>query len=192
MGVPKWECLSGSGPKWACLRGIRYGRACASGCARVCDACASLLCTDRCGRRHARRRLHGQASSSGAIIPIRIFHTHTHREARRGAARHNKGMSRADENHRACILGRGGGSGRASAMPCLDRRMAGPPPLLGLACTHAAWHWPGSGIPSRSVASTALHTLTVGFIGSCHSLIFSIFFVQHVTGPATLVSTSGV
>ena len=137
----------------------------------------SHVCADHCRRRHTRRRLHGQASSSGAIIPIRIFHTHTHREAHRGAARHNKGMSRADENHRACILGRGGGSGRASAMPCPDRRMAGPPPLLGLACTHAAWHWPGSGIPSRSVASAALHTLTVGFIGSCHSLArFSFWF----------------
>ena len=34
MGVPKWECLSGSGPNLACLSGIRYGSACA--CKRVC------------------------------------------------------------------------------------------------------------------------------------------------------------
>ena len=63
---------------------------------------------------------------------------------------------------------------RTSAMPC-----PGPPngrtPLLGLAWTHAAWHWPGTGIPSRAVASSALHTLTAGFISSCHSLAFSIF-----------------
>ena len=175
--MPKWDTVR----KRVCVQtGVR-------GCAMRVHRC---FCADHCGRRHARRRLHGQASSSGLILPIRIFHTHTHREAHRGAARHNKGMSRADENHRACILG--GWSGRASAMPCPDRRMAGPPPLLGLACTHAAWHWPGSGVPSRSVASAALHTLTVGFIGSCHFLIFSIFFVQHMTGPATLVSTSGV
>ena len=32
MGVPKWECLSGSGPNLACLSGIRYGSACACAC----------------------------------------------------------------------------------------------------------------------------------------------------------------
>ena len=150
----------------------------------MCDACESLLCTDHCGRRHARRRLHGQASSSGAILPIRTFPTHTHREAQRGAARHNKGMSRADESHRACILEGGSGWASATVIPgqCHDlphplpRTAEWPTPLLGLACTHAAWHWPGSGIPSRSVASSALHTLTAGSISSCHSLAFSILF----------------
>ncbi len=44
------------------------------------------------------------------------------------------------------------------------------------------------------MASSAVHTVTVGFISPCHSLGFSIVFLvlQHVTGPATLVNTSGV
>jgi hypothetical protein len=122
-----------------------------------------------------------------------ILHAHPQSpEAQRGAAWHNKGMSRADENHRACILDRGGGSGRASAMPCPDRQMAGPPPPLGLACTHAAWHWqayrvgqwpPRPCIHSRRVSSARVIPWQ-----------FRFFFLvlQHVTGPATLVSTSGV
>ena len=53
--MPKWECRSGSGPKWErpkwdTVRKHVHVRA--SGCARVCDACASLLCADHCGRRH--------------------------------------------------------------------------------------------------------------------------------------------
>ena len=159
MGVPKWECLSGSGPNLACLSGIRYGSACAS--KRVRAGVRSLLCTDHCSRRHARRRLPAQASSSGAIIPIRTL-THTHREAQRGAARHNNGISRADESNRAWHSRRG--SGRASAMPC-----PGPPngrtPSSPRPCMHSrgmalAWQayrvgqWPPRPcIHSRRVSS---------------------------------------
>ncbi len=175
-------------PKWDTVRKRVCVQAGVRGCAMRANRCfAQITAAD--GTQGVVCMVKPQAAVRSSRSG-HFFHTHALREAQRGASRHNNGMSRADENHRACILGEG--SGRTSAMPCPDRRMAGPPPLLGLACTHAAWHWPGSGIPSRSVASADLHTLTVGFIGSFHSLIFSIFFVQHVTGPATLVSTSGV
>jgi hypothetical protein len=152
VGVPKWECLSGRGLSGSAevgvgLSAIQYRSACASGCVLVCDACASLLCTDHCGRRHARRRLHGQASSSGAILPIRTFPTHTHREAQRGAARHNKGMSRADENHRECMQGRGGGP--AGPVPCPARTAEWPDPLLSSALHAHTRHGTGPAVAYR-------------------------------------------
>jgi hypothetical protein len=186
---------------------VGYGKeACA--CKRVPLVCACL-------RIAAFAQITAADGTHGAVCMVKpqaavrssrsghFFHTHAHREAQRGTARHNKGMSRADENHRECIQGRGGGPAGPVPLPgqcqchalphALPRTTKWPTPLLGLACTHAAWHWRGSGIPSRSVASSALHALTACFIGSCHSSAFSIFFLvlQHVTGPATLVS-SGV
>ncbi len=196
MGVRKWECLSGK----------RYGSACA--CKRVC---AGVRCVCIAALRRSLRPTAHTASSACASLKQRCdppdpdLHTHIHREAQRGAARTTKDCHEPMKTHRECIQGQGGGSGRpgqchchAGSVPCPtpDGRMADPLlglacthaawhwpgmawqwPLLGLACTHAAWHWPGSGMPSRSVASSALHALTMGFISSCHSLVFSIFFL---------------
>jgi len=189
--VPKWDTVR----KRVCVQtGVR-------GCAMRVHRC---FCADHCGRRHARRRLHGQASSSGAILPIRIFHTHTHREAHRGAARHNKGMSRADESHRECIQGRGGGPDGPVPLPCRTNAMPSP--------------MPGPGPPNGRPLASALRGLTRHGTGPAvayrvgqwpprpcmHSrrgssarvipwhFRFVFLVLQHVTGPATLVSTSGV
>ncbi len=115
MGVPKWECLSGRGPKWDTVR------------KRVCVQAGARWCVMRANRCFAQitaadgtQGVVCMAKPQAAVRSSRSGHfirTHAHREAQRGAARHNKGMSRADESHRECMQGRGGGSDRASAMP---------------------------------------------------------------------------
>ena len=177
--MPKWDTVR----KRVCVQtGVR-------GCAMRVHRC---FCADHCGRRHARRRLHGQASSSGAILPIRIFHTHTHREAHRGAARHNKGMSRADENHRACILG----GGPVGPVPCPARTAEWPDPLLSSALHAHTRHGTGPAVAYRVgqwPPRPCIHSRRVSSarVIPWH-LRFFVLVLQHVTRPATLVSTSGV
>lgn len=187
--MPTWACLSS---KWDTVR----KRVCVQAGARCCAIAAlhrSLQPTAR------------KASSACASLKQWCDHPDpdiSHARPQGSAAQHST-TNDCHEPMKTTVLAfkgeEGGPAGpvplpcRTSAMPC-----PGPPngrtPLLGLAWTHAAWHWPGSGIPSRSVASSALHASR--WVSSARVIPwhfrFFLLVLQHVTGPATLVSTSGV
>ncbi len=199
--MPEWECLSGSAY-------VGYGTeacACKRACARA-HVCSSLL---------LRRSLPPTAHTASSAWSSRkqrcdppdpdISYGRTPTwESQRGTAWRNKGMSRADESHRECMQGRGGGPAgpvplpcRASAIPCAMPR-PGPPngrslssALHGLtrhgtgpAVAYRVGQWPHRPcMHSRRVSSARVIPWHFRFV---------FLVLQHVTGPATLVSTSGV
>jgi hypothetical protein len=196
VGVPKWECLSGSGPKWErAKRDTVRKRVRAGGCALVCDACASLLLR-RSLRPTARKALSAWSSLKQRCDhpdpsrTRRTIRSHGDLQRKRGAAQHgtpkecHEPMKTTVEE---CMQGRGGGRpfggpGRAGHVACGMWHVACG--MWHVAC--GMWHvacgmWRSvsqsvSQRPSTSVASSAVHTLTVGFISSCHFLAISILF----------------
>ena len=178
----------------------------ASGCARVCDACASLLLR-RSLRPTARKASSAWSSLKQRCDPpdpdISFIRTPT---GKRSAAQHGT----THEFHEpmkttvsACKAEDGGPAGplplpcRASAMPC-PMPCPGPPngrppssALRGLtrhgtgpAVAYRVGQWPPRPcMHSRRVSSARVIPWHFHFV---------FLVLQHVTGPATLESTSGV
>ncbi len=178
MGVPECECLSG----------IRYGSVCVQAGARWCaHVCSSLLL-----RRSLPLTAHTAPSAWSSLKQrcdppdpdISFIRTPT---GKRSAAQHGATTEFHEPmktNVSACKAEEGVRLGQchchAGPVPCRapcpapDHQMADPSPRpcvdsRGMALARQ-WH------TERSVASSAVRALTAGFIGSCHSLAFSICF----------------
>ncbi len=166
----------------------------------------SHMCADLCRRRHTWRRLHGQAASSGAILPIdpdiSFIRTPT---GKRSAAQHGATTECHEPTKTtasACKAEEGVRLGQchchAGPVPCPapcpapDHQMADPSPRpcvdsRGMALARQAYRvgqWPPRPcMHSRRVSSARVIPWHFRFV---------FLVLQHVTGPATLVSTSGV
>jgi hypothetical protein len=132
VGVPKWK--------------------------RVRMSAHRCFCADHCRRRNTRRRLHGQASSSGANPPTDpdISHAPT---GKRSAAQHGtaKECHEPMKTHRECMQGRGGGPAGPVPLPCRASAMSCPMPCPGppngrppsSALRGLRWHGTGPAVAYR-------------------------------------------